>query len=252
MDAMTARRPLIGITTNLPRDEVACPAAYRLNRSYADAFALAGAAPVMLPYARRDRAEVCSAIMKRLDGLVLSGGADIPAVALGEPEHPASRYMTRDRWESESLWFQTAQAMARPVLGICLGMQIIQVVAGGRLIQDIASCMSDALEHKALDAGRDREHDVEIVPNTRVAGMSSSERRVVASAHHQAIADVAPGYRVAARALDGIAEAIETEMEPLTLGVQWHPERNREQPDWLIVGFVAYCRARRSRTQGEV
>jgi len=235
-------RPIIGITAGIllgPEGEHDISSCYRLRLSYMEAFDRAGAAAVLLPEARHG----CDDILPRLDGLVLSGGRDIPPEQLGVAPHPACNYMPELRWESECAWLDRARAAGIPVLGICLGMQVINVCNGGTLIQDLPSQYPDAITHSAPD--RMHQHDIRIEPGSRLATFTPAPAVAVTSAHHQAIDAVAPGFKVTAVSEDRVIEAIESVRDEFLVGVQWHPERCLDQPNWLLQGFVRCCAARK-------
>lgn len=231
-------RPLIGITADL---EEASNLGRPWNRSelwtnYISAFEKAGANPVILPLAPAQNAQD---LIGRLDGLVLSGGDDIPADALGEPLHPKAKPMARARWESECRWLEAALAMNKPVLGICLGMQIMNVAAGGKMIQDIPDQWPGAIPHG--EPGTLQRHCVRAVEDTLLASLAPVPEFEVTSSHHQAVRDVPAPFRVAAVSPDGIIEAIEDPSRAFAVGVQWHPERHPVHPDWLLQVFVRHC-----------
>lgn len=233
------KRPLIGVTSDYlvsergrPWSNSACLA------SYADALDLAGAIPVILPLASES---FCSAALDRLDGIILSGGDDIPAEAFGQSPHPKSSPLPQERWESELLWLKTALAANKPVLGICLGMQTMCVAAGAGIIQDIPDLCPHASPHG--NPSRRLPHDVDLLPGTKLSTLTASARVPICSSHHQAVKNVPAPYVLAATSPDGIIEAVEDPSRPFAIGVQWHPERNDAQPDWLITAFVRHCSA---------
>ncbi len=231
-------KPLIGVTSNvsLPKDPARGDATLTLKFQYMKAFAEAGAAPIILPAATD---AIAGEILARLDGLVLSGGQDIPPERYGAQPHPSCTYMPPIRWESEALWLRTARKLHVPVLGICLGMQVINVVSGGSLIQDIPSMRLGSLPHAGPDPGV--EHSVAIEPGSRLAAMAHAAEKTVMSSHHQAVDRLAEGFRVTAKSSDGLFEAMESTGKDFLLGVQWHPERCVDQPNWLLQGFVDVC-----------
>lgn len=226
-------RPLIGITSTLTteKDRVT------LRTSYTEMIAAAGGALVILPLASEATA---GDIVARLDGLILSGGSDIPAQCFGAEPHPSCHYMPMERWESDRLWLQTAQKLRVPVLGICLGMQEINVAGGGTLIQDLPSQRPQSQPHTA--AGPGQLHEISIAEGSWLLQVAPSRSVPVMSAHHQSVDRLADGYRVVATAADGVIEAIEAQgAASFVVGVQWHPERCPDQPNWLLKGFAARC-----------
>lgn len=214
--------------------------------SYARAVREAGGVPVTLPNADGAVAQV-DFYLALLDGLLLPGGDDIPPSEFGEQPHESVTLLDDDRFRFERAlsraWIERTD---KPLLGICLGSQWINVASGGSLVQDIPS------EFGGVDH-RDREHVVELTEGTRLAAILGAPRVEVNSYHHQAVDgdDVAPGLRVAARCPDGVVEATETtDPDRFLIGVQWHPERMTETDERqrrLLRAFVDAARAAAAR-----
>ena len=212
---------------------------------YSNAVAAAGGLPVQLT---RD-ADV-SDIVRRLDGLVLSGGADIDPARYGATpdEHLGSVEPERDEWEFAL--YATARAIDLPVLGICRGFQLINVAQGGTLHQHVE--LDGGAGHPQWDVdGRFRTHRVVCVANTLPATLLGDEFGVN-SLHHQTLDQVGEGIEVGARATDGVVEAYTIPGAPV-LAVQWHPEL-LPAPDptfgWLV-GAASSFAARRSERHSE-
>jgi putative glutamine amidotransferase len=230
-----AHRPLIGLT--LDREEAGGYSRwpwYALRVNYAEAVAEAGGVPVALPLLE----ETAEALIGRLDGLIITGGAfDIDPALYGEGEtHPAVSLKTaRTRAERALL----AQALARdlPVLGICGGEQLLAVALGGTLIQHIPDAIPEALPHEGHEPG----HEVRLIPGTLLARIAGVETMRVNSSHHQAVRT--PGRAVInAVAPDGVIEGIEDPQRRFCLGVQWHPEFFTDPSDRRIFeAFIAAC-----------
>lgn len=231
-------KPLIGVTSDLVIDtnEGRPWNSSRLLTSYCEAIVAAGGAPVILPLGSPD---ICEPTLDRLDGIILSGGEDIPAEILGEPAHARATPLPIQRWESETAWLQSALTMDKPLLGICLGMQIMAVVAGGKMFQDIPDERPGSLVHGT--PSRLHRHEIEILPGTRLAEIAPKAKIEITSSHHQAIKTVPAPYRLAASSTDGLIEAFEHPEKDFAIGVQWHPERDPRQPDWLLQSFVRHC-----------
>ncbi len=235
-------KPLIGVTMGISplpgidqRTKIV-----RVSNYYAMALEAAGGIGIHLPLATP---ALCAGLIPRLDGLILSGGGDIPAHVFNEPLHPASNPISMERWNSECLWLASAVNRSLPVLGICLGMQVMNVAAGGSIIQDIPELLPGAILHQT--EGKDGLHPVRIQKSSKLYAWAGKKEYVeTTSHHHQAIKEVGAPYRPVAWTEDGIIEAIENPEKSFMIGVQWHPERNPEQPDWVLQAFVVACSQR--------
>lgn len=174
-----------------------------------------------------------------LDGVIISGGADLPPEMFGaDPDLNLGELVPPLRPAFEKELVQRVLAAQKPVLGICYGVQFLNVLEGGSLVQDIASRYPNAIEHVG-----GRRHDVRTEPGTRLREWLG-ESFEVASYHHQSVENVAPNSQLAALAPDGIIEAVEFPKYRFCIGVQWHPERMRESAatQKLMKKFVDACR----------
>ena len=224
--------PLIGLTTY--REEAAWGVwrqrADVLPTQYAVAVEATGGVPVLLPPV--GQAGAADAVVARLDGLVISGGADVDPERYGDDPHPrtAGWRVDRDAWESALL--DAADAAGLPVLGVCRGMQVMAVHAGGALEQHLP----DVVEHDRHSPGGDEFGAVEVttVPGTRVAGLVGD--RLSVNCHHHQSVRTHPGFEAVAHAADGTLEAMEAPGERFCLGVQWHPETAADVG--LLAGLV--------------
>lgn len=238
--------PLIGVTLDVePPGGFAQHPWYALRAHYAEAVAAAGGLPVLLPHGL-DQVE---AYLDRLDALVISGGAfDVdPGLYAGGPTHETV-HTKAGRTAFEWALIEGALARQMPCLGVCGGMQLLNVVLGGTLIQHIPEARPEALQHEQ-EAPRDQPgHGLEVVPGTLLARSLSGALTAVNSSHHQAVDQVAPGVVVSAVAPDGIIEAIEVPAQRFCLGVQWHPEyRNDSAEVGLFEGLIEAARADQRR-----
>lgn len=221
--APSASRPRIGVT--LDSEE---PGGYSkfpwlaLRQNYASSIIEAGGLPLPLPHAPE---ALVDAYLDQLDGLVVTGGAfDIDPALYGESERHPTVGLKAARTAFE--WAITEKALARdlPVLGICGGQQLLNVVLGGTLIQHIPDRIADALAHEQPNPRDEPGHDVAVVPGTLLHRLVGATSLAVNSAHHQAADRVGDGVVVSATSADGVIEAIEHTGYRFCLGVQWHPE----------------------------
>jgi putative glutamine amidotransferase len=185
------------------------------------AVSLAGGAPVLLPGVA-DHAAI-AAVMRLADGLLLTGGGDIHAEVYGEEPHPESALHDTDRDNMEIEVARLALEIGLPILGICRGLQLLNVVQGGTLVQHIPSQVPDALPHNAAET-EFLYHPITIEPDSRLAAVMHATTMLVNSWHHQAVKTVGTGLRVTARADDGVVEALEAAVDRPLLAVQCHPE----------------------------
>ena len=224
-------RQLIGITPSYCQETEDPKGGYmRLPANYFDAIELAGGNPVVLAPCRTDRA--LRAVLRPLQGLVLSGGPDTPPARYGQKPHPKTNPIHPRRDEFDFRCLNMATKMGLPILAICYGCQLLNVFFGGTLIQHIPSLRPRKQKHSR--EGERILHFVRIRPRTKLAKILGAGKLEVNSSHHQAVDRLGRGLRIAARSLDGIVEGIETDDDRFVLGVQWHPEAlAAERPEHL-------------------
>lgn len=220
------RAPLVGIPSygsEEDPDDASLPS-FRMTQTYIQRLEAAGAAPFIIPLLQREA--TLRVLYKTLDGLLLAGGGDIDPAHFGEPPHPELGRVNQDRDRVELTLLRWAFEDELPVLGICRGIQVLNVAAGGTLYQDIESRVSGAMQHRCedVDYWKHRAHEITVEPDSRLRAMLNSRKVNVNSYHHQAVKQVAPGFRVTAQAGDGVVEGIERIDGHFVVGVQWHPE----------------------------
>jgi putative glutamine amidotransferase len=201
-----------------------------LEQSMAHCVMRAGAVVVMIPTVERSdelaRPQVATQdYVSLLDGLVLQGGADIDPTVYGE--EPAEVLgpidAIRDRFELELL--RAFADAGKPVLGVCRGMQLINVAYGGTLHQDLQVASVTDRAHRKLDLYDEHTHDIQLVPNGWLQSVyENPQRAVVNSIHHQGVKRLGAGLVIEATASDGVIEAVRHQDFPFMVGVQWHPE----------------------------
>jgi putative glutamine amidotransferase len=225
-------RPIIGIPTqtlqSLGGVSAEIPPSWVMSQRYILTLTAAGALPWMIPLVGSDE-DTLRGIYAELDGVFLPGGADIDPASYGREPHPLCDKTDPARDAVELALARWALADDKPVLGVCRGLQLMNVAAGGTLYEDIAEQRPEALKHDYFPFGgrnftRDfLAHEVEVVEGTRLASLLGAGKVKVNSMHHQAVRDLADGFTVSAVAPDGIIEGIEG-AGGFVLGVQWHPE----------------------------
>ncbi|GAB1642472.1 gamma-glutamyl-gamma-aminobutyrate hydrolase family protein [Krasilnikovia sp. MM14-A1259] len=215
-------RPLIGVTTYVERASWGVwrdlPTAL-LPHAYVEAVTLAGGRAVLLPPDDLD-----ADVLRALDGLVLSGGADLGPQLYGAEPQPLTD--TRpDRDGAELLLARAALARDLPVLGVCRGMQLLTVAAGGTLHQHLPDVLGHERHRPA--PGVYGTHSATFTPGSRIAGLLGGDAEIHCY-HHQGVAD-AGTLRITGRAADGLPETVEDPARRFVLGVQWHPEVTRDK-----------------------
>jgi putative glutamine amidotransferase len=212
--------PRIAVTGVLRRWEGADRAG--VNAAYVRAVVAAGAVPLVLPpFLDASRAD---AALAGVDGVLFTGGEDVDPARYGAAPHPALGTVSAERDCTELALFAAARRRGLPILGICRGIQLVNVAMGGTLWQDLPSERPGVVDHDP-GTGRDvRSHRVRLEPDSRAAHAVATTDLRANSMHHQAVRDLGPGLVATGWAEDGLVEAVETRDGPWLLAVQWHPE----------------------------
>lgn len=219
-------KPLIGITTDHTKNRFSWGAPiYGQNRQYPDAIEMAGGVPVLLPYIEDSRS--LRALYDKLDGILFSGGGDIDPSMYGEEPEAKLKDVSLERDAMERQLMQWAIEDDKPIFGICRGYQLMNVVLGGTLIQDIPSQTENMQNHDISTEKKDRwyvAHQLKVDSSSRLATIIGSEPIDANSHHHQAVKRVADQLQAVAWAEDGIIEGVELPRSRFAIGVQCHPE----------------------------
>lgn len=235
-------RPVIGVTSyveDVDRGDWRGQRSAALPHSYVSQLERAGAVVVVLPPRLDADDAMVEALLARLDGVVIAGGADVEPSRYAAQPHPSVQSPRPERDELELTVARVTARTRQPLLGICRGMQVMAVAAGGTLHQHLP----DEVGHEAHSpsAGVYASHHVEVLADTRLAEILGTEPVDVRTYHHQAVA-THPGYTRAARHEDGTLEAMEDTAYPFRIGVQWHPEEGDDTR--LFDAFVEACATR--------
>jgi putative glutamine amidotransferase len=219
-----------------------------VNGAYVQALVSAGGIPVILSPLMGPA--LATGALDEVDGLVLTGGEDVDPAWYGAEPSPLLDPPSRERDLFELALFAVARQRSIPILGICRGIQVINVALGGTLFQDIPSERPGRVNHRPEGPRDSRSHRVRLQPGSRAAQALGGTQVSVNSSHHQAIKDLAPGLVAAGWTDDDLIEAAETpDGAPWLLAVQWHPEemhRERHAPDGgLFAALVGEARAAR-------
>ena len=232
-------KPIIGIGSDVHTAPGERDRAF-VYTTYTESLRRAGAIPVLIPPQPENAAD----IVEGLDGIVLAGGEDCDPSVYGEEPHPTVEPMDARRQTNDLALAKLARERGIPTLGICLGLQVMNVAAGGTLVQDIDSQIATDIEHASDPSNRNR-HGVTIEKGTKLASIIGAGDKTVNSSHHQSIKNVGEGFRVTAHAPDGVVEGIEDPRHPFYVGVQWHPEdmKGEDAASALFGAFIEAARA---------
>ncbi len=235
--------PRIGITTYAPNEK----GWFELPSAYVDSIRRAGGLPILLPPGEDHLTEW----LEGVDAVILSGGGDIGPHLYGGRGH-GTNYRVHGRRDLDELELvRGVMDQGVPTFCICRGTQVLNIAFGGTLIEHIPDAIDSHIDHR-MSEKEHACHGVTVEPDSLVARIMGATEVVPASWHHQAIGDLADGFRVVARAPDGVIEAIESPGHPWLLAVQWHPEiTSGSDPTQqrLFDGLVAAARGGRQRKE---
>ena len=246
-------KPLIGITCDFAAGERPPfsgqePTLY-LRTRYVRAVEANGGVPVLLPIVG-SRPSI-DRLLDQIDGLLITGsGPDIDPALYGEEPRFAFQIMRPERAAFEIALTRRALRKGVPILGICGGMQLLNVASGGTLVQDLGREIHSCLPHRRDGEGQELAHSVTVEPGSRLFRILNRRKLKTNSFHHQAVKEIGEGFRICARAADGVIEAIELNGAPFVVGVQWHPEylfSRRPDARRIFLGFLRAARQRRRR-----
>jgi putative glutamine amidotransferase len=235
--------PLIGITVSRPET----PDGNKnlsISEAYVRSIESVGACPILIPLGIS--AESLKSIIRQLDGILFSGGGDIHPECYGGEMHPMVNRVDRDRDRVELDAIDQALSLGLPIMGICRGIQLINVAFGGSLYEDLTGQKPGAIQHD-YSSEMPRHylaHPIQVTPGSKLAEITKKPELKVNSMHHQGIKDLGRGLQVNADALDGLIEAFEITGYPFGMAVQWHPECLPDKPE-MVKLFQAFIDAAR-------
>jgi putative glutamine amidotransferase len=239
-------KPLIGVTCGAMKRDTG-ELCYGVMPAYSRSVALAGGLPVLIAPNIDD--DTLREIYERVDGVLLTGGGDVDPALYGIADDGLAHSINPDRDRTEIEITRWALADNKPLLGICRGVQVVNVALGGTLYRDIEKEYSgyNGLDHElSSKISRDHvAHPVQINAGSTLANVLDTESVQVNTLHHQALREVAPGLTVSAHALDGVIEGVELPGARFFVGVQWHPEEMTNYSEPMRRLFGAFVNATR-------
>lgn len=241
------KRPIIALSGNIMRDASGPLAGYSrsfVNDDYVQAVIRGGGVPIIIPVGAD--VEVLEAQCGIVDGFIFTGGVDIDPIHYGEEVMLKNGEIDPRRDAFDLKLMEFAMASGKPILGICRGMQLLNVFNGGDLYQDLSLKESSVIKHNQEKHPESAIHQVSFMHNSILHGLFGDHYRTN-SFHHQAVKEVAKGFQMVAMSRDGILEAMEKDGGQFVIGVQWHPEMmaaTDEKMHGLFVKFVEACNNR--------
>ncbi len=247
-----SKRPIIGVAMQtLEAVPGELPLCWVMGQRYVRVLVEAGAMPWLIPLFP-DKPEMLRDLYDQLDGIFLTGGVDMTPDTYGEVRHERCGRTDPDRDKVEMQLIRWSKENSKPVLGVCRGIQVINVALGGTLYQDLAAQCTGAIKHDYFPpaGGFTRSslvHDVKVTPHSRLAEVMGTLECPVNSMHHQGIKTLGAGLRTTVVAPDGVIEGVEGVNGQFLVGVQWHPEELADSQPSMQRLFSQFLEAARAR-----
>ena len=236
------KKPIIGITMRLELETDR----FYLGRDYSEAVEALGAIPYHISLI--PKRDYLAEVVKTVDGILLPGSdTDVDPLIFGEEPRPNLKKIIPEKEQTDLMILEEAEKLKKNVLGICFGMQVLNVARGGTLLQDIETDIENCVKHEQGKPLARSSHSIEIEKDSLLSRLITTGDNVrVNSHHHQAIGKIGSHLRATARAKDGVIECIEdTRADRFVLGVQWHPElswRSDELSRNIFESFISACK----------
>lgn len=240
---MDKKKPIIGISGSIIIDQGGRFPGYKrsyVNDDYIQSVINAGGIPFIIPV--NSDMNVIKQQIEQLDGLILSGGHDVNPLLYGEEPTTKQGTIFPERDQFDQQLIRTAVALDKPAFAICRGIQILNATFGGTMYQDLSYIEDSYIKHDQYAGPSLASHTVSVEEGSYIHKVFGSTV-MTNSFHHQAIKDVAPGFKVTARAKDGVIEAIEKEGNGIVIGVQWHPEMMTKDHEKMAELFKVFIEA---------
>lgn len=228
---MNKKRPIIGVSGGMQTvKEIIFPGLQRayVNNDYIESIINSNGIPIILPIP--NKIDVVKDQVDIIDGLILSGGHDLNPLLWGEEPTQKLGEILPKRDEFDIALVKYATKLKKPILGICRGMQLINVAFGGTLYQDLSYINGCNIKHNQINSPSVPTHTVNIKKDTILHNIFGN-KIITNSFHHLAVNNIAKGFKISAYSQDGIIEAIEREDDKSIIAVQWHPEMMTEKSD---------------------
>lgn len=241
-----SNKPVIGITARVEKDMT-----YTLDPVYGKAILQSGGLPLIVPIVDEEDIPL---LCERLDGLIVTGGGDINPLLYGEEPHPSLGAVYPGSDEYEKRLIEEFLTLDKPFIGMCRGLQMLNVTLGGTNYQDLETEYEGKLyQHLQLAMRTHRTHSVQLEEDSLLYEIMGEKKFNVNSFHHQGVNKVSDRLKVAARAADGMVEALESDEYQFVIGIQWHPEEFALQNDQASINifdrFVKECLEDKAQNQ---